>query len=94
MRCHAAFEELLRCAGEAQAAWQRCRAPFAPECLTIYLNNRCTGLRILLRAAGRGDGAPVIDESAALGAAKLVARSCARKADGSTWYCTEAGSPR
>ena len=74
-------EELLRCAGEAQAAWQRlAEAPFAPECLTIYLNNRCNlACGYCYAAAGRGDGAPVIDESAALGAAKLVARSCARK---------------
>jgi oxygen-independent coproporphyrinogen-3 oxidase len=74
-------EELLRCAGKAQAAWQRlAEAPFAPECLTIYLNNRCNlACGYCYAAAGRGDAAPAIDERAALGAARLVARSCARK---------------
>ena len=35
-------EELVRRAAAAQAAWRRlAEAPFAPECLTLYPNNRC-----------------------------------------------------
>jgi oxygen-independent coproporphyrinogen-3 oxidase len=74
-------EELLRCAEEAQAAWRRlAEAPFAPECLTIYLNNRCNlACGYCWAAAGRAEESPVIDEWAALGAARLVARCCAEK---------------
>jgi oxygen-independent coproporphyrinogen-3 oxidase len=77
----AASEELLRCAEEAQAAWQRlAEAPFAPECLTLYLNNRCNlACGYCYAAEGRAPDSPRIDERAALGAARLVALSCAEK---------------
>jgi sulfatase maturation enzyme AslB (radical SAM superfamily) len=74
-------EELVRCATEAQAAWRRlAEAPFAPECLTLYLNNRCNmACGYCFAAAGREEASPPIDERAALGAARLVARCCAEK---------------
>jgi len=72
-------EELLRCAEEAQAAWRRlAEAPFAPECLTLYLNNRCNlACGYCFAAGGREQASQPIDERAALGAARLVARCCA-----------------
>ena len=74
-------EDLLRCAAEAQAAWRRLAdIPFAPECLTLYLNNRCNmACGYCFAAAGREQASPPIDERAALGAARLVARCCAEK---------------
>ena len=55
-------------------------APFAPRCLTIYLNNRCNlACGYCWAAAGRAEGSPAIEEKAALGAARLVARCCAEK---------------
>ena len=77
----ASSEELLRCAQEAQASFERlAEAPFAPECLTIYLNNRCNlACGYCYAAAGRDQGSARIDEKAALGAARLVARCCAEK---------------
>jgi coproporphyrinogen III oxidase-like Fe-S oxidoreductase/pyruvate-formate lyase-activating enzyme len=73
--------ELLRYAAEARAAWQRlAEAPFAPECLTLYLNNRCNlACGYCFAAADRDQDSGRIDERAALGAARLVARSCAEK---------------
>lgn len=78
---HEFSEELAGRAAEAQAAWQRlAEAPFAPQCLTIYLNNRCNlACEYCYAAAGRGQAAPPIGERAALGAARLVARCCADK---------------
>ncbi len=78
----ASSEELARCAGEARAAWLRLAdAPFAPECLTLYLNNRCNlACGYCYAAAERGGAASGrINERAALGAARLVARCCAEK---------------
>lgn len=74
-------EELVRYAEEARAAWLRlAEAPFAPECLTLYLNNRCNlACGYCFAAVGREQATPPIDERAALGAAKLVARCCAEK---------------
>ena len=73
--------ELVVCAEEALAAWQRlAETPFAPECLTIYLNNRCNlACGYCFAAAGREGASGRIDERAALGAARRVARSCAAK---------------
>ena len=73
--------ELVECAEQARAAWQRlAEATFAPECLTLYLNNRCNlACGYCFAAAGRDGASGRIDEPAALGAARLVARSCAAK---------------
>ena len=74
-------EELVRRAEEAQAAWRRlAEAPFAPECLTVYPNNRCNlACGYCFAVEGRAQAAPPIDERAAMGAARLVARCCAEK---------------
>lgn len=74
-------EELLRCAEQAQGAWRRlAETPFAPECLTLHLNNRCNlACGYCYAAVGRAQVSPHIDEKAALGAARLVARCCAEK---------------
>ena len=59
---------------------QLAEAPFAPECLTLYLNNRCNlACGYCFAAADREHASGRIDERAALGAAKLVARYCAEK---------------
>jgi sulfatase maturation enzyme AslB (radical SAM superfamily) len=81
---HVALEwsdELVRCAAEAQARWRAlAEAPFAPECLTLYLNNRCNlACGYCFAAPGRRQEPGSFDERAALGAAKLVARCCAAK---------------
>jgi coproporphyrinogen III oxidase-like Fe-S oxidoreductase/pyruvate-formate lyase-activating enzyme len=72
---------LRRCAEEAQVAWQSlAEAPFAPVCLTLYLNNRCNlACGYCYAAAGREQASPPIAERGALGAARLVARCCAER---------------
>lgn len=74
-------DELVRRAADALAARRRLAEDrFAPECLTVYLNNRCNlACGYCFAAADRAPTAPPIDRRAALGAAGLVARCCARK---------------
>lgn len=74
-------EELRQRAAEALERWRRlAEAPFAPECLTIYLSNRCQlACGYCFAAAGRETDSGRIDERAALGAANLVARCAAGK---------------
>lgn len=66
----------------------RCRllaAPFAPECLTVYLSNYCNlGCGYCYAADGRGrrptdTRRPVLAEAAAVAAAGIVAANCARQ---------------
>lgn|GEM_PF-1500420 len=81
MRTRAIPEELRRRAAEAQERRRRlAEAPFAPQCLTIYLNDRCNlSCGYCYALPGRRADSPRINEAAALGAAELVVRSCAKK---------------
>ncbi len=68
---------LIRCAQDAQRAWQEsAESPFAPECLTVYLSNRCNSSCSYCFAGRTGT---ILEEEAALGAARLVAAHCAAK---------------
>lgn len=59
------------------AASARNRAPFAPECLTLFLNNACAlGCRYCHAAPGAEPDVPLTREALAE-AARLVAASCA-----------------
>jgi uncharacterized protein len=83
-----AGEGLARAASALKAAalqtvekWrQRQVEPYAPECLTVYLNNRCN-LRCSYCYAASGRAAPqaVVEEAAALAAAAYVLRNCAAR---------------
>jgi sulfatase maturation enzyme AslB (radical SAM superfamily) len=73
---------LRQCAQSAVQAWnQRVEAAFSPECLTVYLSNRCNCAcpYCFARAPNRTDDAAPIAEGAVLSASRQVAGSCASK---------------
>lgn len=73
-------EELRGCAERAVEAWRRrMEAPFAPECLTVYLSNQCNlACPYCFSRAGPPPGA-VLEEKSIGAAARLVASCCAEK---------------
>jgi len=85
-RIEAVAAQIRRCAEQARAAWHRLvDQPFAPECLTLYLSNRCNLACAYCYAAdppaqsSRRAGRPVLAERPVLAATRLVAWHCARK---------------
>lgn len=68
-------------ARQVQVRWQaQVAEPFAPECLTVYLSNRCQSACTYCYAAQVAPrGGPIIDRGAVRAAAELVARHCAQR---------------
>ena len=69
-------------AEEAQEQWQHWRqTPFSPECLTIYLSNQCrlacSYCYVAPERQSPRQASPIVQEDAALAAARLVAQHCA-----------------
>lgn len=73
---------LQRHAQRAVQTWrQMFEGPFVPECLTVYLSNHCNlACPYCYVAAGiKNRSSFIINEKIVLGAARLVARSCAEQ---------------
>lgn len=82
---------------------------FEPECLTLYLSNRCNlgchycyaspiddgraGKRLMLHSAADDADFPILSESVTYAAARLVARNCARKGKPLTLVLHGGGEP-
>ncbi|MCX6615018.1 MAG: radical SAM protein [Acidobacteria bacterium] len=78
--------ELRRYAERAIGTWsRRLEAPFAPECLTVYLSNQCNLAcpycfsSVARQAGARGGHPAIIEEAMVHSTARLVARCCAEK---------------
>lgn len=79
---HVLSGELRRYAAEAVQRWKNlAQARFAPECLTVYLNNRCNlACGYCFAAPERKQAAEPVEPDAVKAAARLVAGCCVEKA--------------
>lgn len=79
-RNHPLATQLEVCARETVHQWEKTKnAPFAPECLTVYLSNRCNLACRYCYAGVESRDSPVIDETCVVLAAQFVAQNCALK---------------